>query len=191
MMAQLPVVVDFWTMPWSAPFRAACRWFTSETQPMRGHKPNRFAPWWLRPLFVHAWVGQAIAARLAWLAAHPQATRYRYGVESEPRWVDAAWASYQRCILREFSDAVLLWIVGMEVERLLRIAEEHPGLVGQVEWTRAVLGASEHLAQLYAELKRRHPWQEARAMLRAELTRFVTWNGLVEPPGGFDALQRQ
>ena len=147
---------------------------------MQGRKPNTFAPRWLRPLLLQRWVGQAIAARLAWLDAHPHARRYRYGVESEPRWFDAAWASYERDILADFNEAMLLWIFGMEVERLLRIAEEHPSFVGQVEWTRAVLGASEHLAQLYAELKRRHSWQQARAMLRAELRRFVDGNGCVD-----------
>jgi hypothetical protein len=185
------VIVDLWTMPWSRPFRAACRWFTLETQPMQGRKPNRFAPRWLRPLLLQRWVGQAIAARLAWLEKHPRATRYHYRVESEPRWVDAAWASYEREILAEFSQAMLLWIFGMEVERLLRIAEEHPSLVGQEEWTRAVLGASEHLAQLYAELKRRHSWQQARAMLREALRCFVTRDGYVEPLSRFDALERR
>ena len=156
MLACAPVIVDFWMMPWSAPFRAACRWFTPETQPLRGRKPNDDAPTWLRPLFLQRWVGQAIAARLAWLEAHPQAKRYRYDDESEPRWEEAAWASYERAFLRTFDEALLLWMFGMEVERLLRIAEEHPVLVGGTDWTCAVLGASEHLAQVYAELKRRH-----------------------------------
>lgn len=180
MLVLTPEVVDFWMMPWSAPFRAACRWFTPETQPLRGRKSNQTAPRWLRPLFLQSWVGRTVAARLAWLDAHPQAARYRYGRESEPRWVDAAWASYQRPILRAFSEARLLWMFGMEVERLLRIAEEHPSLAGGVDWTCAALGASEHIAQVYAELKRRHKAMPARAMLREELRRFVEWDGCVE-----------
>jgi hypothetical protein len=83
-------------------------------------------------------------------------------------------------ILRAFSEARLLWMFGVEVERLLRIAEEHPSLAGGVGWTCAVLGASEHIAQVYAELKRRHKAMPARAMLREELRRFVEWDGCAE-----------
>ena len=181
MLAQAPLIVDFWMMPWSKPFRATCRWFTLETQPLRGRKPNDDAPKWLRPLFLHGWVGRAIAARLAWLEAHPQANRYRYGDESDPRWDESAWASYERAILRQFDEPLLLWLFGLEVERLLRIAEEHPSLVGGVDWTCAALGASEHLAQLYAELKRRHRAMPARAILREELRRFIEWDGVPSP----------
>ena len=138
-------LITFWLLPWSKPFRAACHWFALGTQPMQGRAhPDKEAPRCLRPLFLQRLVGQAAAARLAWLQAHPLATRYRYGRESEPRWFNAAWASYERCILREFADAMLLWIFGMEVEQLVRIAEEHPSLVGQVEWVCATLGAREY-----------------------------------------------
>ena len=52
----------------------------------------------------------------------------------------------------------------MEVERLLRIAEESPALVGNGDWTSAALASSEQIAQLYAELKRRHNAVRARAI---------------------------
>ncbi|HLW03073.1 MAG TPA: hypothetical protein VKT82_30760 [Ktedonobacterales bacterium] len=172
MLVDMAHCITFWLTPWSAPFRAACLWFTPDTQPLQGRKPNTIAPRWVRPFFVQRWVGEAIAARLA---ANPATTAYRFGHDSDPDWDAAAWASYPRAILRQLDEQTVLGIVGMEVERLLRIAQEHPGLVGQVEWTGAALSASEHLAQLYAELKRRHKAMQARALLREELRRFVAW----------------
>ncbi len=163
-------LINFWLTPWSDPFRAACLWFTRDTQPLQGHKPNKIAPNWVRPFFVQRWVGEAIAARLA---ANPDTDAYRFGRESEPAWDVAAWASYPGAVLRQLSEQTLLRVLGMEVERLLRIAQEHPCLVGQMEWTSAALCASGHLAQLYAELKRRFKAAQARALLREELRRFV------------------
>ncbi len=172
MLADTAHFITFWLTPWSAPFRAACLWFTPDTQPLQGRKPNKVAPWWVRPFFVQQWVGEAIAARLA---ADPDTCAYRFGRESEPVWKASAWARYPRAILRQLREETLLGIWGMEVERLLRIAQEHPCLVGQMEWTGAALCASEHLAQLYAELKRRFKAERARALLREELRRFVEW----------------
>jgi hypothetical protein len=170
-----PDAITFWTTPWSQPFRAACLRFTPETQPVLGQPcPDRYAPNWLRPLCLQRWVGQAIAARLA---ADPDTTAYRYKRESEPCWEPVAWVSYPRPILRSFADHTLLWIFSMEVERLLRIAQEDPRLAGVAYWTCAVLGASEHLAQLYRELKRRHKAMRAREMLREELRRFLAYDG--------------
>ena len=63
----------------------------------------------------------------------------------------------------------------MEVERQLRIAQEHPSLVGQVEWASATLGAIEPIAQIYAELKRRRNAVRARFMLREALRHYITW----------------
>jgi hypothetical protein len=167
-------LISFWVSPWSLPFRAACRWFTLDEQPMqgRGHS-NQIAPGFVRPLLLQRWVAQAITARLTWLEAHPQEQPYRYGKESRPCWEDVAWKRYDWRILHQFEDAMLLWIFGMEVERLLRLTDTDPRLVGPGGWTCAALGASEHLAQLYYELKRRHRAMPARAMLRAALARFV------------------
>jgi hypothetical protein len=174
-----PAVFTFWLLPWSQPYRSACRWFTPDTQPASGRpRPDKEAPSWLRPLFLQRWVGQAIAARLQ---AHPNTSAYRYGKESRPCWESVAWLRYPWRILHQFDDEMLLSLFGMEVERLLRIAQEHPSFAGQVEWTCAVLGASEHLAQVYHELKRRHTWQAARAMLRQELRQFTEWQATDTP----------
>ena len=170
-------LVAFWVMPWSQRFRRACLWFTSNTQPLQGKKPNSDAPWWLRPLFLQHWVGQAVAARLAWLEAHPQVTPYRYGHESELCWDEAAWKRYDDECLRDLRESTLIWIFGMEVERLLRLAQQSPWSVNNGDWTRAALGIAGHVAQLYGELKRRHTALPARALLREELRQFVAWTG--------------
>ena len=63
----------------------------------------------------------------------------------------------------------------METERLLRVMQEYPSLAGRLEWVCATLGASEHVAQVYGELKRRDKAVRARFMLREALRRYVTW----------------
>jgi hypothetical protein len=176
MLATTDHLLTFWMTPWSAPLRSACIWIDRFGPPISGKKPDSVAPNWVRPLFLQRWVAQAISARLVWLEAHPDLAADRHGHESTPCWEEVAWASYDRRCLRELAEATLLRIFGMEVERLLRIVQEPPGLVGAWEWTLASLGASEHLAQLYAELKRRHRAARARAILREELRRFITWH---------------
>ncbi len=64
----------------------------------------------------------------------------------------------------------------MEVERLLRVSEAPPALVGKDDWARAALGVSLRLSQLYAELKRRHRAMRARAMLREALRASIQWD---------------
>ncbi len=175
MLATRDDLLLFWTTPWSAPLRNACIWIDRFGPPISGKRPDTDAPKWVRPLFLQRWVAQAIVARLAWLEAHPHLATDRYGNESEPCWDTVAWASYDRRCLREHCDTTLLRLFGMEVERLLRIVQEPPGLVGSWEWTLGALGASEHVALVYAELKRRHKAMRARSMLREELCRFITW----------------
>lgn len=170
-------LIDFWLMPWSASFRAACFWITLLGAPLQGSRPDTTAPRWLRPLFLQRWVGQAVAARLDWLRAHPDAPADRFGRESEPRWTEAAYARYDGRILRKFGEATILSLFSVEVERLARIAQEAPSLVGCAYWTSAALGACMHVAQIYAELKRRHKAMPARALLREELHQFVEWAG--------------
>ena len=169
--------IDFWRLPWSLPFRSICRWFTLDSQPVVGRALVQTAPWSIRPLFLQRWVAQAIAERFAWLEAHPAAERYRYARESEPRWEAAPWTRAEPAVLRACSEALLLAFCWIEVERLLRIANAAPKLVGQTGWTCAALSACEHLAQLYTELKRRYKAQHARAIIREELRRFVEWQG--------------
>jgi hypothetical protein len=190
-------LVDFWLMPWSAAFRDACCWIALLGAPLCGSKPDTDAPRWLRPLCLQRWVGQAIAARLAWLREHPDAPAYRFASESEPCWTEDAAARYDRRDLNEHDEAALFRLFNVEVERLLRAAQEAPKLVGEGDWTCAALGAHARIAQLYAELKRRHPREEqsqhgsrqwkamrARALLRAELRRFVEQDCCVAVAGG-------
>lgn len=170
----LPVrdhLIAFWLTPWSAPFRATCLWFTPDTQPLQGRRPNKIAPAWVRPFFLHAWVAEAIAARLK---ANPQTCAYLWGRASEPCYKADAWASYAGAVLRECDEHDLLNFFLLDTERLLRIAQEHPRLVGDLYWTGAALSASEHLAQVYAELKRRCKAQQARALVSQALSRFVS-----------------
>src|SRR5690242_1882752 len=89
-----PDVLSFWCTPWSETLRAACVWTARFGPPISGQQPDKAAPRWLRPLCLQRWVGQAIAARLAWMRAHPEAAAYRYGSESEPCWQAVAWVSY-------------------------------------------------------------------------------------------------
>jgi hypothetical protein len=177
-----PALLSFWCTPWSETLRNACVWIARFGPPISGKQPDEDAPNWLRPLCLQRWVGKAIAARLAWMREHPERAAYCYGPESEPCWEPVAWVRYDWRCLRALAVETLLYIFGMEVERLLRIVQEPPALVGDADWTRAALGASEHLAQVYAELRRRQPPGKgqskairARFILREELRRYVTW----------------
>ncbi len=173
-------LVAFWLMPWSAPFRDACVWVALLGAPLQGKQPDKDAAGWLRPLCVQRWVGQAVAARLAWLKDHPEQDAWRFGHESEPVWAEDVWAVYERRDLRAADEDALLRRFGVEVERLLGIAQEAPRLVGSGAWTCAALGASARIAQIYAELKRRHKAMRARALLREELRVFVAWQASQE-----------
>lgn len=174
MLATADDLSSFWWASWSAPLRAACVWL--KRQPPAVEKPADVpdAPRCIRPLCVQRWVGQAVAARLAWWRRHPDALPYRYRDESEPCWWTPPAARKPRR-LRDLSEASILCTWRVEVERLLRIAEAPPELVGAETWARACLDVYEHLAQLYRELKRRHHARQARAMLREELRCFVLW----------------
>jgi hypothetical protein len=165
-------LVDFWLMPWSAPLRDACCWIALLGAPLHGKKPNTDAPRWLRPLFVQRWVGQVVADRLAWLKAHPEAAGDRFGDESDPGWREDGWTLPARPRLRRLGEGELLRLVAVELERLARIAEEAPALVGGGHWTEVTLASCAEIARLYAELKRRHRAERARALMAA-LRQFV------------------
>ena len=179
MLDSTSALLSFWMTPWSRTLRGACVWLERLGAPISGTRPDAEAPNWLRPLCVQRRVGQAVADRLAWVAAHPEAG-YRCGRESEPCWTEVGWASYPRRYLRAMSEESLRWLFMMEVERLVRSMEEAPGLVGGADWTRGVLGACEHVAQVYGEWRRRHKARRARTIVREELAAFVAW----ECPGG-------
>ncbi len=144
-------------------------------QPISGDRPDSLAPDWLRPLCLQRWVGQAVTARLAWLHAHPDLAALRYERESRPRWDVGRWDRAERRCLRDLCEETLLRLFVIEVERLLRILREPPGLVGNADWARATLAACEHVAQVYHELRRRHNAVRARYLLREELRHYVTW----------------
>ncbi len=170
-------LASFWYAPWAAPLRAA---IAAPTEPpVSRPDPLPKPPRWLRPLCVQRMVGKAVAARVAWQRAHrDQAPDYQFGNESEPEpyWTEIATFSYDPVCLAELSDYRLRWILGMEAERLLRIAQVAPAEVGGVTWTLAVLGVCEHVADLYAELKRRHKAMPARASVREVLAQVLGWN---------------
>jgi len=172
MLFSAPELESFWSAPWSVPLRLACRWLAPEVKTKVS--PTALAPTWIKPLCVQRWVAQAIVARLAWMRAHPDAAAYRAPDESAPRWTEAAWESYDCFCVRRLSQEGLLWLWRVEVERLLRIVDLPPALLGET-WTQSALAVCHHLSQIYRELKRRHKAMQARALLREELRRFVEW----------------
>ena len=92
-----------------------------------------------------------------------------------------AWASYDRRCLRELREetaAAHLWHGGRAPAAHCR--KSRPCWWATGDWTRAALGASEHMAQVYHKLRRRHNAVRARYLLREELRRFVTWDGSAE-----------
>jgi hypothetical protein len=87
-------------------------------------------------------VGQAIAQRIAWLNHHLCLEPYRFGRESEPDWHEYNLLTYDRRNLREMGERSLRWMLGMEVERLLRLAQISPAELGEAAWLVGVLAAS-------------------------------------------------
>ncbi len=167
-------LVVFWTLPWSAPLRAALSW-QPEWLPSLSSLP--LAPRWLRPLCVQRWVGQAIAARLAWLARqpYPDAIPARFGSDSFPEWHPFHLGKYGWRELHELHQESLRWLLGMEVERLARLALTPPGEIGGSAWVAACLAICLHVAQLYHELRRRYRARRAREIVREELAAFLVW----------------
>ena len=161
----------FWRLPWSAPLRSALPWQPDPAQFLPDAPP--VAPRWLRPLCVQRWVGQAVAQRGAWLEQHLCLDPYRFGNDSLPDWHETALLRYAGQSLRGLSEEALGWVWGMEVERLLRLAQLPPGELGEGAWLAAVLAASEHVAQVYHEWRRRCGAMRARAIVREQLQRFL------------------
>jgi hypothetical protein len=110
---------------------------------------DALAPSWIRPLCVQREIGKTIAARLARMRAHPDASAYLAYDYTIPLWTQAGWTPYTASALRTWSDEWLLLHFQIEAERLLRILQTPPALLGEEVWTRAALGACEHLAQIY------------------------------------------
>jgi len=175
MLATIDDLFAFWLTPWTKTLRDLSVQLTFMDPPISGKRPDKDAPRWVRPLCLQRWVSQAIAARLAWMQAHPTQAAPRFGAASETRFEGCAAEPPRRRCLRGKRDEALLEQFSTTVERLLRLLSEPPKLVGEMDWTRAALRASQEMAQIYAELKRRYKAMPARAMLREELRRFVIW----------------
>ncbi len=165
----------FWSQSWSAPLRAACIWLRRDPAPVVSRLPEALAPGWLRPLCVQRCIAQAIAARLAWMRQHPDLAAQRFLYPSTPDWTREAWTPYDRGWLRVWTEAWLLECFQVEVERLLRIMQTPPALLGEEVWTRVALGTCERLAQLYQELRRRSGMRAARRLVRDTLENFICW----------------
>jgi hypothetical protein len=71
------------------------------------------------------------------------------------------------------SDEWLLSCFLVELERLQRVIETPPELVGE-RWTRAALGCCEHLTQIYHEFKRRYKARATRSFIGA-LQDYIIW----------------
>src|SRR5579859_1323073 len=165
----------FWFSAWATPLRSACRWLTPEVK--RRVDLTVSMPTRLGPQCLSRWVGQAIQDRFAWQRAHPDAAAYRHPDDSAPIWEALIPPPYERGKLRALEDEWdFAWHCRFEVERLMRLLDVPPVLVGREEWTAAVLGICERLARLYGEMKRRYRARQARAIVCAALAQFVEWD---------------
>ncbi len=122
---------SFWSSPWSAPLRNACVWLTQVPGPVVPHTPDALAPGWIRPLCVQREIGKAIAARLKWQRQHPDAAGYLYDEITIPLWTQAGWTPYAQSALHAWIDERLLLLGQVETERLLRILQAPPKLLGE------------------------------------------------------------
>ena len=171
MLFSLPVCSALWLTVW-CPLLRACPGLRFNDLPMLD------LPRWplvrrLGPVFLQRWVAQAVANRLAW-QQHSWITPhfYQYGHESDLSWERAARLAYPRAILREMSEASLRWRFGVQVEYLLRLVE--PGSALSAEQRLLALGGTSlHVAQVYAEWKRRCGWRQAREIVRDALAPFL------------------
>ena len=165
-------LVVFWCLPWSAPLRAALSW-----QPALLSCPSMppAAPRWLRPLCVQRWVGQAVANCVAWVRAQDGLVCYRFGNDSAPDWHPVNLERYSWRALHALCEEDLRWLLGMEIERRLRLALTPPEELGVGAWVAASLAACEHVAQVYHEFRRRVGARRARAIVREELGALLAW----------------
>ena len=173
---------SFWSSAWAAPLRRACHWLQREAAPDVPSVPDALAPGWLRPLCVQRLIGQAIAARLKRMRTHPDQTLFLFPEQAIPLWTPLAWEPYQPRTLHAGSNDWLTTQVLLEVERLLRILQVPPSLMGQEVWTHAALGACERLAQLYHEFRRRFNARRVRRFFRQALLEYIYWEPASEPP---------
>ncbi len=166
---------SFWSQSWSAPLRAACVWLKRVPAPVVPPISDRLAPGWLRPLWLQREVGRAVAARLAWLRAHPDQAAAMHVEDAPPSWSRDDWTPYDRRCLRLWPDERLAFWWEVDTERLLLLVRVPPALMGEDVWTHAVLGACEHLAQVYHEFRKRYGARATRRFVRDTLNNYVCW----------------
>ncbi len=166
---------SFWSQSWSSPLRAACVWLKRVPAPVVPPIPDRLAPGWLRPLCFQREVARAVQARIDWMRRNPDQSAMLYTLDSLPCWSCEDWTPYGRGVLRTWSDEWLLEHFQMEVERLLRVVQAPPRLLGEEVWTHVALGTCEHLAQLYKEFRRRYGARAVRRFVRDVLNLYVCW----------------
>ena len=164
---------SFLIAPWSLPIRRACPHLSEQ---MHTHViPRAPTPRWVGPQCIQRWIAQTIATRLAWQAKQPGPVRYRFGRTSAPCWSQSTTIPHERKSFLKLDETDLLWLAGIELERLYRIARTPQAAVGETLWTLTLLASCLHLAQIYQEYKRRHKARQARAFMRRAFTFFVTW----------------
>jgi hypothetical protein len=173
---------SFWSSPWSLPLRNACIWLKRVPAPVVPATPDALAPNWIRPLCLQRVIGRAIGARIRWMREHPDQSAFLFPTDAIPLWTREAWTPFARSALRAWNEERLLLLFEIEVERLLRLMQVPPGLMGEEVWTHAVLGACEHLAQLYHEFRRRFGARRVRRFVREVLLDYIYWEP--EPPDG-------
>jgi hypothetical protein len=178
---------SFWSSPWSAPLRGACHWLKREPAPVVPATPDALAPGWLRPLSLQRQIGQAIGWRLKWMREHPDHATFLFPTDSIPVWHDFGWQPYGRGVLRTWSDEWLNLHFVMEFERLLRIIQTPPRLMGEETWTRAALDACQHLAQVYHEFRRRYSSRRVRWFVRRVLEEYISWEPAPESEAAAEA----
>jgi hypothetical protein len=166
---------SFWSSPWAAPLRESCVWLQRQAAPVVPPTPDRLVPDWLRPLCFQREIGRTIRARLANARRDARYAATLYAYASQPTWGAEDWRPYGRGVLRSWSKERLLEHFQMELERLLRIMQTPPALLGEAVWTHSALGTCEHLAQLYQEFRRRYGARRTRRFMCKVLTGYAWW----------------
>ena len=176
MLAVAPDLVSFWLMPWSEPFRAACLWFTLDTQPLRGKqaRQRRARSGCARSSFS---AGSARPSPPGWPGSRRIQRRGAIALKTNPPPAGTRWpgpaipgAACANCAKKRCC-ASLAW----KSSGCCALPRSRPCWWATATGPAPRWAASEHIAQLYAELKRRHKAQRARAILSLELRQYVEW----------------
>ena len=143
--------------------------------------PDALAPDWLRPLCLQRQLAKAVQARLAWRKAHPKAPNYWAEKWTSPDWDQDAWTPYNVRWLHGYSVEGLTARFQIDLERLVRIMEVPPSVLGAAIWTHSALGSCERLAQLYQEVLRRYGALGHAALCARLLDSYICWEPAPQP----------